>query len=171
VTGYVHVYTGDGKGKTTAALGMLLRACGANQRVYLAQFLKATASSEIKLLSARFPDVFVEQFGRGSFIKGQPTQKDIDAARSGLEKLSAALTSGEYDLVIADEANVATALGLIPVAELLKLIDLKPASVELVFTGRSAHERLVERADLVTEMKNIKHYFERDVAARPGVEY
>ncbi|MFC1497984.1 cob(I)yrinic acid a,c-diamide adenosyltransferase [Verrucomicrobiota bacterium] len=168
--GYVQVYTGKGKGKTTAALGLIMRACGAGLRVYLGQFIKKKNYSEIKMLNERFPDVTVEQYGRGCFIKGKPLPEDIDAAQNGLAKLRDAMLSGEYNVIIADEANVAISLGLFPVEEILRLIDDRPENVEMVFTGRDAHERLVDRADLVTEMKDIKHYYDQGVSARTGIE-
>ena len=168
--GCVQVYTGDGKGKTTAALGLIVRACGAGLRVYLGQFIKRGLSSELKTLRQRFPEVTVEQFGRGGFIKGRPAARDVAAARAGLAKLRAALRSGRFDVVIADEATVAVALGLFPAADLIALVALKPPNVELVVTGRRAPAQLIERADLVTEMRAVKHYFDRGIGARRGIE-
>ena len=171
MTGYVHIYTGDGKGKTTAALGLLLRARGAGLRVYVAQFLKASATSEIKALQARLPEVKVERFGGRHFVMGRPTPRDIQRAQKGLARLRRAVLGGAYDLVIADEINVAVKMGLIAVQDVLALLDARPAGVELVLTGRGADRRLVRRADLVTEMRNLKHYFDRGVRARRGIEW
>jgi cob(I)alamin adenosyltransferase len=168
--GYIQVYTGDGKGKTTAALGLILRASGAGLRVYLGQFIKGRRTNEIKTLKARFPNVTVRQYGRGGFIRGKPSPEHVKAARKGLAQLRRAMLSRRYDLVIADEANVAVALGLLPAPSLLDLMDEKPESVELVVTGRKADRRVVARADLVTEMREIKHYFRQGVPARPGIE-
>ena len=168
--GYVQIYTGDGKGKTTAALGLIVRATGAGLRVYLGQFIKKHDYSEIRTLAERFSEVVVEQYGRGCFIKREPTPEDIEAAREGLKKLHNAVSCSKYDVVIADEANVAVSVGLFGVEELLALIDAKPDDVELVLTGRKADERLIERADLVTEMKSIKHYFDKGVQGRKGIE-
>ena len=168
--GYVQVYTGDGKGKTTAALGLIVRACGAGLKVCLCQFIKGGIYSEMKTLKKRFCDVTVQQCGQGRFIKGKPSRKDIELARRGLAKLRAAVTSGKYDMVIADEANCAISCGLFTTGELIKLIDQKPDHVELIFTGRSAAKELIERADLVTEMKLIKHYYDKGIKARRGVE-
>ena len=168
--GYVQVYTGDGKGKTTAALGLILRACGAGLRVYLTQFIKRGTFSEIRLLKERFPDVTIRQSGRGRFIRGNPLPDDIAAARKGMTQLRRAMLSGKYDIAIADEANTAAAMGLLPLQDLLNLINDKPANVELVITGRGAHRRVKASADLVTEMKDIKHYFRQGVPARPGIE-
>ena len=168
--GFVQVYTGDGKGKTTAALGLALRAAGAGLRVYFGQFIKNADYSEIKAL-ARFADcITVRQFGRGCFLLTEPAPEDRAAARRALEGLSEALTSGDYDLVIADEANVAVALGLIEANDLVGLIDLRPEQVELVLTGRGAPDAVLARADLVTEMRCVRHYYDRGVLARQGIE-
>jgi cob(I)alamin adenosyltransferase len=168
--GYLQVYTGNGKGKTTAALGLSLRAAGAGLKVYIAQFLKQGDYSEIKALE-RFSDVIVlEQFGLGQFIKGQPTQAEMDAARDGLEKARQALSSGGYDLVILEEANVAVAIGLFSVKDLMDIIRQRPDHVELVITGRGAAAEVIEKADLVTEMTAVKHYYDKGVQARKGIE-
>jgi len=168
--GYVQVYTGDGKGKTTAAIGLSIRAAGAGLKVFIAQFIKMGDYSEIKALK-RFSDVIsVEQFGLGRFIRGKPSPEDIEAAQKGLEKVKSILTSGQYNIVVLEEANVAVTCELFSVQELLDLIDAKPDGVELVITGRGAARPIIERADLVTEMKAIKHYFQKGVAARAGIE-
>ena len=168
--GFVQVYTGDGKGKTTAALGLALRAAGAGLRVYFGQFIKNADYSEIKAL-ARFADcITVRQFGRGCFLLTEPAPEDRAAARRALEGLSEALVSGDYDLVIADEANVAVALGLIEPDDLVTLIDQRPEQVELVLTGRGAPDAVLARADLVTEMRCVRHYYDRGVLARQGIE-
>jgi cob(I)alamin adenosyltransferase len=168
--GYVQVYTGDGKGKTTAALGLALRAAGAGLKVFIGQFIKSAQYSEIKALE-RFSDrISVRQFGRGCFIRGNPCQADLDLARQALDAIGAALQSGDYDVVIADEANVAFGCRLVSEADLVALIDARPAHVELVLTGRNAPEGVISRADLVTEMKSVKHYYENGVSARKGIE-
>jgi cob(I)alamin adenosyltransferase len=168
--GYVQVYTGDGKGKTTAALGLALRAAGAGLKVFIGQFIKSAPYSEIKALE-RFSDLItIKQFGRGCFIRGNPCQADIDMARQALEAIGAALRSGEYDVVIADEANVAFGCELISEQDLVALIDSRPPHVELVLTGRNAPPAVIERADLVTEMKPVKHYYEKGILARDGIE-
>jgi cob(I)alamin adenosyltransferase len=168
--GYVHIYTGNGKGKTTAALGLIVRACGAGLRVYLCQFIKGGIYSEIKTLRKRFCDVTIQQCGRGCFIRGKPSQKDIELARRGLKKLRTAVLSGKYDVIIADEVNCAISCGLFKTTEIIRLIDEKPDHVELIFTGRNAPKKLIDRADLVTEMKEVKHYFHKGIKARPGIE-
>lgn len=168
--GYVQIYTGDGKGKTTAALGLALRAAGAGLKVFFAQFIKSSPYSEIKALE-RFSDLIrIRQFGRGCFIRGNPCQEDVDLARQALDAIEAALRSGDYDMVIADEANVAFGCRLVSEADLIGLIDARPSHVELVLTGRNAPEGVIERADLVTEMKSVKHYYEKGVPARKGIE-
>ena len=168
--GFVQVYTGDGKGKTTAALGLALRAAGAGLRVYFGQFIKNADYSEIKAL-ARFADcITVRQFGRGCFLLTEPAPEDRAAARRALDAIGLALVSGDYDLVIADEANVAVALGLIEPDDLVSLIDRRPEQVELVLTGRGAPDAVLARADLVTEMRCVRHYYDRGVLARQGIE-
>ncbi|MDF1589893.1 MAG: cob(I)yrinic acid a,c-diamide adenosyltransferase [Desulfobacterales bacterium] len=168
--GYVQVYTGDGKGKTTAALGLALRAAGAGLKVYICQFMKIGDYSEIKSLK-RFSDMIsIEQFGIGKFVKGLPAPEDMAAARRGLEKARGAMESGQYGLIILEEANVAVHFGLFPVEELLNLIADKPEGVEIIITGRGARPEIIDRADLVTEMKSVKHYFDKGVAARTGIE-
>lgn len=168
--GYIQVYTGDGKGKTTAALGLAIRAAGAKLRVFIAQFIKMGEYSEIKALKRLEDLITVEQFGRGRFIQGPPSPEDIKAAHTGLEKIKKALFSGEYDVVIMEEGNVAAKLGLLSVQDILEIMDQKPENVELIITGRGADSRIIEHADLVTEMKEIKHYFHKGVAARYGIE-
>jgi len=168
--GYVQVYTGDGKGKTTASLGLALRAAGAGLRVYIAQFIKSGNYSEIKALK-RFDDLItIEQFGLGRFIKGRPSDADIQAGAEGIAKLKEVFAEGRYDIVIAEEGNTAAACGLFPVDTLLDLIEARPDSVELVITGRGADPQVIARADLVTEMQAVKHYYEQGVAARIGIE-
>lgn len=168
--GYVQVYTGDGKGKTTAALGLALRAAGAGCKVFIAQFAKGMPYSELAALE-RFEDLItMRQFGRRRFIHGKPEPADVDAARKGLEESRKAVISGEYDVVILDEANIAVHFQLFSEKDLLALIDAKPEHVELVITGRKAPKSLIERADLVTEMKEVKHYHTKGVKARGGIE-
>lgn len=168
--GYVQVYTGDGKGKTTAAIGLSIRAAGAGLKVYIAQFIKMGDYSEIKAFK-RFSDLItVEQFGLGRFIKGKPSEEDIEAARAGIEKVKSLMASGNYDIIILEEASVVAACGLISVNDILDMISSKPENMELVITGRGAAPEIIEKADLVTEMKEIKHYFKKDVPARVGIE-
>jgi len=168
--GFVQIYTGNGKGKTTAAIGLAIRAAGAGLKVFIAQFLKQGDYSEIKTLD-KFSDLIsVEQYGLGRFIKGEPPQDEIDAAQAGLERIERALLSGRYDLIIIEEGNVATACGLFDAQRLLDLIAAKPEGMELVITGRGAALAVMEMADLVTEMVEIKHYYQKGVMARKGIE-
>lgn len=168
--GYVQVYTGDGKGKTTAALGLALRAAGAGLRVYIAQFVKAGETSEIKALKRHADRVTVEQFGTGRFIRGRAAAADIEAAERGLQRAGRILQAGTFDVVILEEANVAADLGLFSDQRLLELVAGRPAHVEVVITGRNASEAILAAADLVTEMKAVKHYYRQGVAARVGIE-
>jgi len=168
--GYIQVYTGNGKGKTTAAIGLAIRAAGAGLKVFIAQFIKMGDYSEIKALR-RFSDLItVEQFGLGRFTDGKPLPEDIEAAQRGLRRVKSIMAAEEYKVIILEEANVAAKYGLIRVQDLLGLIINKPYDVELVITGRYASARVIENADLVTEMVPIKHYFERGVPARVGIE-
>ncbi|MCL2672308.1 MAG: cob(I)yrinic acid a,c-diamide adenosyltransferase [Clostridiales bacterium] len=167
--GYVQVYTGDGKGKTTALLGLALRAVGANKRVYIGQFIKKGDYSEVKAIRNYLPQITLEQYGEG-FVLSIPSAEHTAAAQNGLARARAALLSGEYDLVMLDEINVAVDLGLIPVAELLDLIRAKPEGIELVLTGRNAAAEIIAAADLVSEVKEIKHYYAKGVSAREGIE-
>ena len=168
--GYVQVYTGNGKGKTTAALGLALRATGAGMRVFIAQFVKGMDYSELWALRRLSDLITLKQYGRDCFIYRKPTHEDIVAARQGLEEVREAICSGSYPLVILDEANIATYYGLFSVDELLALFDARPDNVELVVTGRYADERVIEKADLVTEMREVKHYYQHGVQSRAGIE-
>lgn len=168
--GYVHVYTGNGKGKTTAALGLALRAAGADLSVFIAQFLKSGDFSELTAFKKISNNVTVKQYGSGKFVCGKPSEEDMHMARLGLKEASEALCSGQYQLVILDEANVAVSYDLIGVEDILEIIDTKPDGVELVITGRGADQQIIEKADLVTEMREIKHYYQKGVKARTGIE-
>jgi cob(I)alamin adenosyltransferase len=168
--GYVHVYTGAGKGKTTAALGLAFRAAGAGLRVFVGQLLKGPACCEHQAL-CRFADrIDVRRFGPGEFIVGTPSRSQRHAASAGLAACREVLVAGEHKVVILDEINVAANIQLLPVESVLDLIDARPKHVELVLTGRGADERVVQRADLVTEMRAVKHYFDAGVSARRGIE-
>ena len=170
--GYIHVYTGNGKGKTTAALGLAFRAAGRGLRTYIAQFLKGQPTGELEAAKKLAPLIRLEQFGREGFItvKEGPDDEDISRARAGLARALEAMLSGEYRIVVLDEINTAVHFGLLPETDVLDLIDRRPAAVELVLTGRYAPASFIERADLVTEMTEIKHYFDRGVKSREGIE-
>ena len=167
---YVQVYTGNGKGKTTAALGLALRAAGAGLKVFFAQFIKGKHYSEIAALARYADQIDVRQYGRGCFILKNPADGDISAAHDGLEDVRRMIQSGDYSVVVLDEANVAVQYGLFTDDELLEVIDSAPKGVELIITGRYAPPKILRRADLVTEMKEIKHYYNDGVMARSGIE-
>lgn len=168
---YLHVYTGNGKGKTTAAFGLALRAAGAGKKVYFAQFVKGKTYSEIKAVEQWLPSVTVKQYGRGCFIVKEPEQADIDAAQTGLAEIKDILQSGQYQLVVLDEANIAIYYKLFSVAELLEAIAARHPGTEVVVTGRYAPQELIDAADLVTEMKEVKHYYTQGIEARKGIEF
>ncbi|MCD6319891.1 MAG: cob(I)yrinic acid a,c-diamide adenosyltransferase [Candidatus Desulfofervidaceae bacterium] len=168
--GYIQIYTGNGKGKTTAALGLALRAAGAGLKVFIGQFLKTKTCSEHKALE-RFKDLItVITFGRPGFVT-VPTEEDKLLAEEGWKTCAQAIHSGQYSLVIMDEINVAIHKGLLDLQEVLEVIKARPKDLEVILTGRYAPSELVEIADLVTEMKEKKHYYERGIKAREGFEY
>ncbi len=168
--GAIHVYTGDGKGKTTAALGRVIQAVGAGHKVFVAQFNKRGNYSEIKALKRLSDLVTVEQYGLGRFIHGKPLPEDIIAARKGLKQISSILSAGKHQLVVLDEANVAADIGLFSVQDLMDAISSKPDRTALVITGRGAPPTIMARADMVMEMKATKHYYQKGVQARVGIE-
>ena len=170
MNGYIQIYTGNGKGKTTAALGLSLRAVGAGKKVFFAQFVKGQIYSEIKVLRQFIPSVEVRQYGLNCFIRNAPTQADIDAARKGLKEVSDIILSGKYDIIVLDEANIAIFYGLFSAAELIEVLKQKPNETEIIITGRYAMPELIEIADLVTEMQEVKHYYSKGVEARTGIE-
>lgn len=169
--GLIQVYTGNGKGKTTAAFGLALRSVGAGKKVFIAQFIKGMPYSEIESVNKFLPGIIIRQYGLDCFIVNQPTEKDINAARYGLSEVSKIIISGEYDLVILDEACIAVHYNLFSVNDLIDILTSRPATVEIVVTGRYASHELIEIADLVTEMKEIKHYYHQGVQARKGIEF
>lgn len=167
--GYIHVYTGNGKGKTTAALGLSVRAVCAGKRVFFGQFIKGMDYSELKA-PEYLPNFTMEQFGRNCFIYNKPTEEDIELAKKGLHKCKQILSDGNYDLVVLDELNIAVYYNLFTLEEVTEMIKQKAPHVEVIITGRYAEEGLIEMADLVTEMKEVKHYFNEGVMARKGIE-
>lgn len=169
MSGYIQIYTGNGKGKTTAALGLTLRAVGAGKTVFFGQFVKGRVYSEIKALQ-QFPAVQVKQYGLDCFIRHEPTQPDIQAARKGLREISEIIVSGKYDIIVLDEASIALYYNLFTVEELISVLKQKPEETEIIITGRYAPPQLIEIAALVTEMKEIKHYYRQGVMARVGIE-
>ncbi len=165
----IQVYTGKGKGKTTAAFGLALRALGAGMKVYIAQFVKCSPTNEARAL-AGFKNARLEQFGCG-FIKKKPDDLDILMARRGLKKIERALAKKTYGMVILDEINVAVKLGLLQPQDVLALIKKAPKKTELIFTGRCAHPLLLKSADLVSHILEKKHYFRKGLKARKGIEF
>lgn len=170
--GLVQVYTGNGKGKTTAALGLALRAVGRGFKVCVVQFIKGGGAYGEHIAARQLePLLTIHQTGRDGWIrKGNLEDEDIHIARESLELARTAINSGVYDMVILDEINGAVWFGLLPVEDVLQIIESKPPCVELVLTGRDADERVIEAADLVTEMTEIKHYYQQGVSARIGIE-
>ncbi len=170
--GYIQVYTGNGKGKTTAALGLALRAAGHGMRTYFGQFLKGQHYGELEAVAKLAPLILIERFGREGFlhITEGPDDEDLRRAAEGLRKCRAAMLSGKFQIVVLDEINTAVLLKVLTDREILDFLDAKPGGVELVLTGRGASQAVIDRADLVTEMKDIKHYFDRGVRARDGIE-
>lgn len=171
--GYVEVYTGDGKGKTTASLGLVLRAAGYGHRSCIVSFLKGDPNyGELRFIREHMPMVDHHLAGRMNFVDPKdPDPADIEIAQQGLQTVRDAVASGEYMVVVCDEINVAVNLGLIAADDVLEIIDSKPDHVEIVLTGRDAPALFVERADLVTEMRMVKHFYEAGIPARRGIEF
>jgi cob(I)alamin adenosyltransferase len=168
--GYIQVYTGDGKGKTTAALGLAMRAAGHAMRTYMGQFMKAQYCGEIEALRGH-PFITIEQYGNTAFIRREDVTSEHRAlAQKGLERARQAMLSGQYDIIVLDEINMATWFGLVTLEQVLALLDQKPSYVELILTGRRAPQEILDRADLITEMRQVKHYYEQKVPARTGIE-
>jgi len=172
--GYIQVYTGNGKGKTTAALGLALRAAGRGKKTYIAQFMKKGEYGELSSIG-RFLSAYVtiEQFGLPAFhTTGQAVSpEEREAALAGIKAVKAAIAKGDYDIIVLDEVNVLLYFHIVPLSDILEILDHKPERLELVLTGRQAPPEVIDRADLVTEMKEIKHYYTRDVPSRLGIEY
>jgi cob(I)alamin adenosyltransferase len=167
---YVQIYTGDGKGKTTAALGLAVRASGYGMKTYFGQFMKGQRYGELDALRDH-PYITIEQYGDSDCIRREEvTTKHEAQARLGLARARDALLSGTYDIVVLDEVNVALWFGLLMVEDVGALLDERPPNVEVILTGRRAPPKLVTRADLVTEMREVKHYYQQKVAARRGIE-
>ena len=170
--GLVQIYTGDGKGKTSAAFGLALRAIGRGLKVYVIQFIKGGFDYGELYVVDKLPNLTLKAFGRGSFITEKPPRKrDFQLAEEALTLAEGIIKGGEYDIVILDEINVALSLKLVKIERVLELIKNKPRHVELVLTGRRAPDEIIEAADLVTEMREIKHPFNKGCQARKGIEY
>lgn len=173
----VHIYTGDGKGKTTAALGLAMRAIGHGFKVFMVQFLKNSdimgePYGEIKVLNKFQGALTIKSFGKGGWIKrGQTTQEDKNLVSRATKTAKSAIKDPSYKLVILDEIFLAHYFELLSIEEILEIIDSKPIEKELVLTGRNAPQEIIGRADLVTEMRSIKHYYDKGVKARKGIEF
>ena len=175
--GLVQIFTGDGKGKTSAALGVVLRALGQGMRVYIAYFMKGDYSydgypcSECNIL-VKLPNVTVASFGQKGFVDPENIKpEERERAKQALAAARQAMLSGNYDLVVLDEVNLAAAWKLVELDEVVELIGDKPQNVELILTGRQADTRLIKLADLVTEMLKIKHLHDEGIMARKGIDY
>jgi cob(I)alamin adenosyltransferase len=168
--GAIQIYTGNGKGKTTSAIGIAIKAVGAGKKVFIGQFLKSGKYSEMNSLK-HFPDqVRAEHYGAGKFVKGRPSREDKAAGKEGYKRLFRIIEKGDYDLVIIDEGNVAVKYGIISEQSLIDLFEIKPGHVALVVTGRGATPAVIDRADMVVELKEVKHYYKQGVKARIGIE-
>ncbi|MEW9124356.1 MAG: cob(I)yrinic acid a,c-diamide adenosyltransferase [Thermotaleaceae bacterium] len=168
--GFIHVYTGNGKGKTTAALGLALRAAGAGKRVFIAQFVKSIAYSEWQALKYLQSHIDIKLYGHGCFITKNPEKEDIAAAQKGLTEIREYFNDKSYDLFILDEITIALYYQLISLGDVLSLLQHKPYETEVALTGRYAPKEIIEIADLVTEMKEIKHYYQQGILSREGFD-
>ncbi|WP_291578271.1 cob(I)yrinic acid a,c-diamide adenosyltransferase [Clostridium sp. UBA6640] len=166
---YIHVYTGNGKGKTTAAFGVALRTLFNGGKVYVGQFVKDMKYSETNL-EKHFSNITIEQFGDGCIIDRNPSERDKNLAKAGLNKMKDILTSEEYDLVIFDEITIALYFKFLTIEEILETLNHKDEKCEIIITGRYAPEELIAVADLVTEMKEVKHYYTKGVLSRKGID-
>lgn len=188
----LHVYTGNGKGKTTAAIGLAIRALGSGQRVYIMQFMKGLAYSEHNILKHISPNIFIETTGKPFFLvedgkiskeelekldedvvffsKDNPPLDYINIIENGFYKATSAINSGNYDLIILDEINIALYFNLLNRKLIENLLDNVIEDIDIVFTGRNAPQWVVDRADLVTEMLEVKHYYHKGIMARKGIE-
>ncbi|HRD19876.1 MAG TPA: cob(I)yrinic acid a,c-diamide adenosyltransferase [Fervidobacterium sp.] len=168
--GYVHVYTGNGKGKTTAAFGLSLRAACAGLSVYIGQFIKGMKYSELDV-TKYIPNIVLEQYGRGCFIDKSPTQEDVELARAGFEKVSQYIIDGAYDIIVLDEINIAIYFNMIKSEEVLDVLKKRHEKPEIILTGRYAPKEIIEYADLVSEIVELKHYYQKGIMARKGIEF
>jgi cob(I)alamin adenosyltransferase len=168
--GYIQIYTGDGKGKSTAAFGVAARMAGRGGRVFIGRFMKGLTSGEFMSCDT-IPGIEYEDFGSEEYIIGTPSDRDVSCAEHGLRRVGDALESNEYDMVVMDEANDALLFGLLTLDDVVEVVAKRPGHTELIITGRGAPKKLIDMADLVTEMRAVKHYFDKGVMARPGVEY
>jgi cob(I)alamin adenosyltransferase len=171
--GLIQVYTGDGKGKTTCALGLALRAVGRGFKVYMVQFMKGRETGEARVAAARLaPDLTLRSFGRQGLVNLRaPDPEDLARLQEAWDLARELILAGNYDVVILDEVNLALSFNLLPQEEVFQVLRQRPTWVEVVLTGRQAPPDLVELADLVTEMRPVKHYYQAGVKARRGIEW
>lgn len=167
--GFVHIYTGNGKGKSTAAFGMALRAAMTGRKVFIGQFVKSMKYSETKV-EELIPTIEIKQFGRGCYIKDEIQPIDIEMTVDGLNECAGLLRSGDYDLIVLDEIFIALYFKFISVEDVLSVLNQKSPQTEVILTGRYAPQELIERADLVTEMVEVKHYYTQGVLSREGFD-
>ena len=171
IKGLIQVYTGDGKGKTTAALGLALRAAGRNMKVLIVQFMKKWDYGELHSVKL-IPDITLETFGTKDFVyKGKAKKIDYDEAEKAFSFGVEGIQSGNYDIVIFDELNMALYYELLDLKKVVEKLKGKPDNVEIVITGRKAPEEIIKIADLVTEMREVKHPYQKGIEARIGIEY
>lgn len=168
--GCIQIYTGDGKGKTTAAIGLAIRAAGYGMKTYIGQFMKGQHYGELAALRD-YPCITIEQYGDVECVhREEITQKHIDQAQQGLKRTRKAMNSQQYDIIILDEINVAVWFELVTAEEVIELLNERPKNVEMILTGRRAPKAFLEMADLVSDVKEIKHYYNRGIKARTGIE-
>ncbi|MDD4363095.1 MAG: cob(I)yrinic acid a,c-diamide adenosyltransferase [Atribacterota bacterium] len=171
MNGLIQVYTGNGKGKTTAALGLAIRAAGRNKKILIIQFMKKWDYGELHSIK-HIPEIKIKTYGTNDFVfKGKAKDIDYEEAKKAFTEGVEGAFSGQFDIIIFDELNVALDFELLTLEAVLDFLDKKPASVEIIITGRNAPQQLIEKADLVTEMNEIKHPFQRGIEARIGIEY
>lgn len=170
--GFIQVYTGNGKGKTTAALGQAIRSSGSGMKSLIIQFMKDFPYGELRALKSLEPLITIEQYGNDTFVfeKRPPEDKEKEEIQRGLKRAQDALLSGEYDLVILDEICVCFYFGLLNLDDVMPLPSMKPENVELILTGRYCPEEILDMADLVTDMREIKHYYQKGITSRKGIE-
>jgi cob(I)alamin adenosyltransferase len=170
--GLIQVFTGEGKGKTTAALGEALRACGHNFSVLVIQFMKGDIKYGEFTIAPKVPNLTIEQFGLPTFVKkGEPSKEDLRLAHEGFERAKTAIMGKEYDMVILDEINVAIDYGLVQLEDVLELLKNRPDGVEVILTGRYAPKEILEIADLVSTIEEVKHPYQKGIIGRKGVEW
>ncbi len=170
--GLIQIYTGNGKGKTTAAIGQAVRAAGIGLKTYIAQFMKEFPYSELISLKYLSDWITIEQFGGDEFVykKELPGEEELIKAKRGMEAVEQNMTSRKYNIIVMDEVLVAVYFKLITTNSIIDIINKKPVGVELILTGRYCPDELIELADLVTEMKEIKHYYQKGITSRRGIE-